>query len=143
MQQFTQKIIFRGRLEENFFPINHRFLWFIPLGGTSPRGYGLFSSRQHEVVKQNKRSTRKKRVKRTRMKVELLKPQTTFQLSTTATSFALYARETTRHARSALRTPRGLKLKRRARTHGALPRTRGTKERSERDSTHEDSKNIR
>ena len=47
-------------------------------------------------------------------------------LSTTATRFALYARGTTRNARSALSAPRGLKLERRARTHGALPRTQGT-----------------
>ena len=77
------------------------------------------------------------------MKVEILKPQTTFQLSTTATRFALYARETTRHARSALRARRGLKLERRARTHGALPRTRRTEGTERKGLDTRDSKNIR
>ena len=69
---------------------------------------------------------KKQNRKRTRMKVEVLKPQTTFQLSFSTTRFALYARETTRHARSAVRARRGLKLERRARTYGALPRTQRT-----------------
>ena len=63
------------------------------------------------------------------MKVEVLKPQTTFQLSFSATRFALQARETTRHARSALRARMG-------RSHGR----EGRKERSERDSIHETQK---
>ena len=77
------------------------------------------------------------------MKVEILKPQTIFQLSTTSTRFALYARETTRHARSAFGARRGLKLERRARTYGALPRTQGTEGTERKGLDTRETKNIR